>query len=127
MTDDIKCPICGSETTLRTSKKDGGKFHVCINFPECKGKVAYDGERDKDWLEEKPSRRKPLRTIVLIFYGIVLGGFAIFLIVVACLPGGGVHDVVFWLKALFALCIGIIPITLFGWLVVSIIKRSRSR
>jgi len=44
MTDDIKCPICGSTTTLRTAKKgpDAGKqFYVCENFPECKGRVAY--------------------------------------------------------------------------------------
>ena len=42
MADDIKCPVCGSETTLRTAKKGpniGTSFHVCIKYPECKGKV----------------------------------------------------------------------------------------
>jgi ssDNA-binding Zn-finger/Zn-ribbon topoisomerase 1 len=42
MTDDIKCPVCGSETTLRTVKKgaDTGKqFYVCNSYPECKGRV----------------------------------------------------------------------------------------
>ena len=42
MTDDIKCPVCGSQTHLRTSKKDGSKFHVCVNWPDCRGKVALD-------------------------------------------------------------------------------------
>jgi hypothetical protein len=39
---DIRCPECGSETVLRTSKKGpnaGRTFHVCIHYPECKGKV----------------------------------------------------------------------------------------
>lgn len=44
MTDDIKCPMCGSATMLRTSKKDGSKFHVCVNYPECRGKVAFEDE-----------------------------------------------------------------------------------
>lgn len=42
-TDDIKCPECGSKTTIRTSTKGpnaGKKFHVCNNYPECKGKVS---------------------------------------------------------------------------------------
>jgi len=39
---DIRCPICGSKTTIRTAKKGpdaGSKFHVCVNYPRCKGKV----------------------------------------------------------------------------------------
>jgi ssDNA-binding Zn-finger/Zn-ribbon topoisomerase 1 len=43
MTDDVKCPICGSQTTLRTVKKgpDTGKqFQVCNRYPDCKGRVA---------------------------------------------------------------------------------------
>ena len=42
MASDITCPICGSETTLRTAKKGpnaGRQFYVCIHYPECKGKV----------------------------------------------------------------------------------------
>jgi ssDNA-binding Zn-finger/Zn-ribbon topoisomerase 1 len=50
MTGAIKCPICGSRTRLRTSKKDGSKFHVCIHSPECIGKVPYDDE----WQDDKP-------------------------------------------------------------------------
>lgn len=52
---DVKCPKCGSETRLRTSKKDGSKFHVCVNYPECKGKVAFDDDWDDDWDEERPA------------------------------------------------------------------------
>jgi len=44
MTDDIKCPICGSKTILRTAKKgpDAGKqFFVCNQYPKCKGRANY--------------------------------------------------------------------------------------
>ena len=37
-----KCPKCKSETTLRTvlnGVNAGKKFYVCINYPECKGRV----------------------------------------------------------------------------------------
>lgn len=36
------CPICESDTILRTVKKgkDTGKqFYVCMKYPKCKGKV----------------------------------------------------------------------------------------
>ncbi|MFA5374657.1 MAG: bifunctional nuclease domain-containing protein [Dehalococcoidia bacterium] len=42
-TDNIKCPECGGKTTIRTSAKGlnaGKKFHVCNNYPDCKGKVS---------------------------------------------------------------------------------------
>ena len=45
MTNDIRCPICGSETTIRTAKQGpnvGSQFHVCARYPECKGKVSID-------------------------------------------------------------------------------------
>ena len=37
-----KCPICESNTILRTVGKgpDAGKqFHVCVKYPECKGRI----------------------------------------------------------------------------------------
>ena len=43
VSDDIKCPICGCITAIRTSKRGqhiGQEFHVCTNYPECKGKIA---------------------------------------------------------------------------------------
>ena len=43
MPEDIKCPICGTETVERTAKKGqniGSSFYVCNCYPECKGKVA---------------------------------------------------------------------------------------
>jgi len=53
---EIKCPKCGSETVLRTAKKGqnaGEKYFVCINYPNCKGKVraTNDQIRDKKTLE----------------------------------------------------------------------------
>ena len=61
MTDSIKCPVCGSRTLLGTSRKDGNKYYVCVNWPDCKGKVAYDDEFDwgDDWGNEKPVARAP--------------------------------------------------------------------
>ena len=38
----VKCPICGSATSVRTVKKGkntGKKFNVCVRYPECKGQV----------------------------------------------------------------------------------------
>ena len=38
---DIRCPICGSETAIRTAKQGlnaGIQFNVCTRYPECKGK-----------------------------------------------------------------------------------------
>jgi len=38
---DVRCPVCGSETTIRTAKKGpnaGRRFHVCNRYPECEGK-----------------------------------------------------------------------------------------
>jgi tetratricopeptide (TPR) repeat protein len=42
---EIRCPICGSETVTRTSKQGpnaGSQFHMCISYPECKGKIAVE-------------------------------------------------------------------------------------
>jgi restriction system protein len=30
------CPSCGVETTLRTSRKDGGQFWGCRHYPRCR-------------------------------------------------------------------------------------------
>lgn len=51
MTEEIKCPVCGSKTTLRIAKKGtnaGRKFYVCTNYPKCKGKILKsDAEKPK--------------------------------------------------------------------------------
>ena len=42
----VKCPICGSETIMRTAKEGpntGSRFYVCNRYPECKGKVPESG------------------------------------------------------------------------------------
>lgn len=49
MASDIKCPICGNKTALRTRRSDKLQFYVCVNFPKCKGMVAQD---DVYWEEE---------------------------------------------------------------------------
>ena len=41
----IRCPICDSETTVRTAKQGpnvGSQFNVCTRYPECKGKIAVE-------------------------------------------------------------------------------------
>lgn len=51
MSTDIRCPKCGSETVVRTAKKGskaGYRFHVCINYPECKGKVPIPTKKQID-------------------------------------------------------------------------------
>jgi ssDNA-binding Zn-finger/Zn-ribbon topoisomerase 1 len=75
----IKCPVCGSSTRLRISKKDGSKFHVCVNYPDCKGKVAFDEDWDDEW-EKQPKRRKstpqkskkPIIAIVAVVASIII-------------------------------------------------------
>jgi predicted RNA-binding Zn-ribbon protein involved in translation (DUF1610 family) len=45
---DFRCPICESNTILRTAKKgpDAGKdFHICTKYPECKGRIREDYEQ----------------------------------------------------------------------------------
>jgi ssDNA-binding Zn-finger/Zn-ribbon topoisomerase 1 len=47
---DIKCPVCGSETALRTAKKgfDAGKqFYLCNHYPECKGRISYEAQCER--------------------------------------------------------------------------------
>jgi len=47
MTDDIKCPRCGSKTILRTAKKGsnaGKNFYVCVKYPKCKGKILKSND-----------------------------------------------------------------------------------
>ena len=51
MPEDVKCPICGSETIERTAHKGpnvGSSFYVCNRYPECKGKVEIREEEDID-------------------------------------------------------------------------------
>ena len=48
--EDIKCPKCSSETSIRISKKGpnvGHSFYVCTRYPECKGKVAVETVAEK--------------------------------------------------------------------------------
>ena len=51
---EVKCPKCGGQTSLRTRSKDRRKFHVCIRYPECKGKI--EGSLDEDLYGESPRR-----------------------------------------------------------------------
>lgn len=53
MTSDIKCPICGSGTRMRTRSRDKQKFYVCVHYPQCKGMVEYEEE----WEDEKSETR----------------------------------------------------------------------
>lgn|GEM_PF-3408980 len=50
MTREIRCPKCGARTVIRTSRKDGRKSNVCVNFPECKGRIQVFP--DWEWDEE---------------------------------------------------------------------------
>jgi TM2 domain-containing membrane protein YozV len=51
MAEEVKCPICGSETVERKAQKGpnvGRTFSVCNRYPECKGKVEISEEEDVD-------------------------------------------------------------------------------
>jgi hypothetical protein len=42
ITKSVQCPVCESDTILRAVKEGpstGKKFYVCVNYPECKGKI----------------------------------------------------------------------------------------
>ena len=55
---DVRCPKCGSRTTIRTAKKDDSQYHVCINSPRCRGRVLVDEDQDgglgDDWDKARP-------------------------------------------------------------------------
>jgi len=62
---DIKCPKCGSDTTIRTVKKGtnaGEKYFVCICYPDCKGKVLATTENKQS--TEQRQRRKWLNQVM---------------------------------------------------------------
>jgi hypothetical protein len=45
ITKSVQCPVCESGTILRAVKEGphtGEKFYVCVNYPECKGKIRAD-------------------------------------------------------------------------------------
>lgn len=46
---DVRCPKCGGRTRIRIRSKDKKKFHVCINFPKCKGRVSFTEAWGDDW------------------------------------------------------------------------------
>ena len=49
MISDVKCPKCGSETSIRKSIKGpnvGSPFHVCTRYPECKGRIPVRKQED---------------------------------------------------------------------------------
>ena len=70
MTEDVKCPKCGSETVVHTVVKGpniGRKFHVCARYPECKGRVPI-----KRSSAPRKSISKLIIGIILFIWG--LGG-----------------------------------------------------
>ena len=52
-----RCPKCGTRTTIRTAKKDDCEYHVCINYPRCKGRVLAEEDQGGDWGKERPASR----------------------------------------------------------------------
>ncbi|MFA5054980.1 MAG: hypothetical protein WC562_02250 [Dehalococcoidia bacterium] len=76
MKDEVKCPLCGAATTLRTAKKGanaGREFHVCVRYPECKGKTESrnvvsekDSARLKKMMDGMPSDVQWLATFECI-------------------------------------------------------------
>lgn len=43
--EEIRCPLCGSETVIRTAHKGqrvGRQFHMCTRYPECEGRIVVE-------------------------------------------------------------------------------------
>jgi ssDNA-binding Zn-finger/Zn-ribbon topoisomerase 1 len=76
MTDDIKCPICGSATTLRTTEKDpdaGKQFHVCNRYPECNGIIPISLDDVYERLEKLSTASNIQYRHTLLFAGATVG------------------------------------------------------
>lgn len=49
MPEDVKCPLCGSDTVVRTEKKGpnaGQRSRVCLEYPVCRSKIPLAGQSD---------------------------------------------------------------------------------
>ena len=67
MPEDIICPQCGSQTAIRTSKKGphvGQSFHVCIHYPDCKGKVEAKKQNDTSVQRKGVSSTKTIANLL---------------------------------------------------------------
>jgi len=85
---DVRCPKCGGKTRLRTRRKDGRKFYVCVNYPKCKGQV----EHDEEWEDEQPKKRKekPSRSKkpIIIVAAVIVSIIVIVVIVAIAMTSG---------------------------------------
>ena len=75
MPKDIQCPICGSETILRTVKKGpnaGRRYHVCIFYPECKGKVPIGFK----YIKRNRYGKKVIIVLVMLLAVFIMVGLA---------------------------------------------------
>jgi len=89
MAEDIKCPICGSDTVIKTAKKGlkaGQRFHVCLNYPDCKGKVPIGKQADGGELFEGQEIKTTNKRNKYI--GVLLGVAAIIIVVISILFSG---------------------------------------
>ena len=51
---EIRCPKCGSQTVIVTTKEDDRRYYVCVNRPGCTGRIAVDQALGYIWGEERP-------------------------------------------------------------------------
>jgi ssDNA-binding Zn-finger/Zn-ribbon topoisomerase 1 len=61
---DVRCPKCGGETVILTSKKDDRQYHVCVNRSKCRGRVPVGDDEHEDRKRESLAavpRRDSLR------------------------------------------------------------------
>jgi len=83
----IRCPLCGSETTVRTATKGphaGRKFYVCARYPECKGMVPVkDGQIGKS-KTNKARIKSPIVSNAWLIKAIVFG---VLLTIAGCFLG----------------------------------------
>ena len=67
MTEDVKCPKCGSKTIIRTVVKGpdtGLKFRVCARFPKCKGRIPVEEDSElSDLFDSKETKEKKVAMV----------------------------------------------------------------
>jgi ssDNA-binding Zn-finger/Zn-ribbon topoisomerase 1 len=58
----VRCPKCGRKTTIRTAREDDSLYHVCINYPKCRGRVLADEDQGGDWDDDLGQERPASET-----------------------------------------------------------------
>jgi ssDNA-binding Zn-finger/Zn-ribbon topoisomerase 1 len=62
MMSDVRCPQCGRRTVILTSKKDDRSYYVCINRPNCRGRIPVDEVGEDGWGDDWDNEKTAVKT-----------------------------------------------------------------